>query len=267
MADTRRMAMNGHTLVFLGGLHRSGTTPLARTLAAHPNVSGFHGTGAKMDEGQFLQTVYPPARTFGGPGRFALATDAHLTESSPLATDASAQLLLEQWSKYWDMTRQVLVEKSPPNLIKTRFLQALFPDARFVIIVRHPVVTTLASRKWRSQDSFGITMSNWFAAHRIVAADAPHLRDLHIVRYEDLMRDPESSLTNLGRFVGVGSQLPRDGLTDHGVAYRDQWRARRLLHRRLISRYEEQARAWGYDMTDLDWLGPNVAIPPRGLYR
>ena len=63
--------MEDHRLVVVGGLHRSGTTPLARTLATHPQVSGFSGTGAREDEGQHLQTVYPRVRDYGGAGHFA----------------------------------------------------------------------------------------------------------------------------------------------------------------------------------------------------
>src|SRR5437763_1252312 len=69
-----------HRFVFLAGLHRSGTTLLARLLAAHPEVSGFSGTGADADEGQHLQTVYPAAKVWGGPGRFGFAPEAHFTE-------------------------------------------------------------------------------------------------------------------------------------------------------------------------------------------
>jgi len=44
-------------IVFVAGLHRSGTSLVHRCLAAHPDVSGFADTGVPEDEGQHLQTV------------------------------------------------------------------------------------------------------------------------------------------------------------------------------------------------------------------
>src|SRR4029453_6608815 len=80
----------GRTFVFVAGLHRSGTSVLFKCLKEHPAISGFDGTGAIEDEGQLLQTVYPPARVYGGPGRFGFDADAHLTETSSLASAANA---------------------------------------------------------------------------------------------------------------------------------------------------------------------------------
>src|SRR5205814_5485769 len=116
-----------HRFVFLAGLHRSGTTLLARLLAAHPEISGFSGTGVPADEGQHLQSVYPAAKVYGGPGRFGFAAESHLTESSPLASEESARTLLEEWSTHWDLSRPLLLEKSPPDPLKTPLPQAPLP--------------------------------------------------------------------------------------------------------------------------------------------
>jgi len=103
-------------------------------LREHPEISGFENNKVKEewlapeDEGQFLQTVYPPAVFFGGPGKFAFAPEAHMTEESALLTPENKILLPQQWFPFWDLTKRYLLEKSPPNLIWMRFLQAVFPN-------------------------------------------------------------------------------------------------------------------------------------------
>src|SRR5262249_34875208 len=138
-----RRLMAKQKLLFIGGLHRSGTSPLFRALRDHPDISRFRNTGVPEDEGPLLQTVYPPAWNFGGAGWFGFHSQSHLTEDSPLATPQNAARLMEEWGQRWDLTRSVLMEKSPPNLLMTRFLQELFPEAYFLIVVRHPIPTSL----------------------------------------------------------------------------------------------------------------------------
>src|SRR5262245_12260859 len=95
-----------HRLLFIGGLHRSGTTLLEDLLAEHPAIAGLTDTGVPHDEGQHLQDVYPSAREGGGPGRFARDTTAHLTEADVRdAADARARLLAA-WAPFWDLDRE-----------------------------------------------------------------------------------------------------------------------------------------------------------------
>jgi hypothetical protein len=98
----------GHRVVFVGGLHRSGTSILARSIAAHPSISAFSNTGVPEDEGQHLQTVFLPAYAYGSPGTFAFNPEARLTEASPLVGAASRERLFEDWSRHWDLSKPIL---------------------------------------------------------------------------------------------------------------------------------------------------------------
>jgi hypothetical protein len=257
--------------VFVGGLHRSGTTPLTRCLAAHGQISGFAGTGVEEDEGQHLQTVYPPARAHGGPGRFALAPAAHLTETSPLLAPDTATRLLEQWHPHWDLAKPVLVEKSPPNLIMARFLQAAFPDARFVMVVRHPAIVTLATRRWARLRPLGALLDHWFAAHRLFQEDAASLRHLLVVKYEHLVGQPERTLTEIAAFLDLEGDIPADSIaTRRSATYERQWQQlsdvapwRRERFNALRRRHEPSANHFGYSLHDLDRADPFPISSPR----
>lgn len=265
MSDSEPAPVPGSRMVFVGGLHRSGTTPLSRVLAAHPAVSGLRDTGVTEDEGQHLQSVYPPAAAYGGPGRFALSPAAHLTEASTLANPQAAARLLEAWLPYWDPSRELLLEKSPPNLVMGRFLQSVFPGSALVVVMRHPVVVGLSTAKWRKlvsrqwwmRTSLYAMIRHWFAAHELLREDACHLRRLQVVKYEDLLADPDRQLSAIQGFLGLDRPFASDLLrAGHSQRYEQRWEA--MTHgliasatRRRIERdYGELAARFGYDIGD-----------------
>ena len=259
--------------MFVSGLHRSGTTQLHSTLATHPDVAGMVDTGAPHDEGQHLQDVVPTARSYGGPGRFAFDARAHLTEDSPLATEDSARRLFGQWAEHWDLSRRVLVEKSPPNLIRMRFLQQLFPQARFVVVVRHPLVTALATRKlattWWMRRTFrtaplSVAAEHWFAAHRLLLEDRPEVRQTHLLRWEDLCARPAEVLAGIADFVGIDGRFTTPALDPAVDAkYLAAWTAMRSdpdrttsALRRVLDGNRDLAARFGYDATEPGSLAP-----------
>ena len=61
--------MTDRTLLFIGGLHRSGTSVLHRILRSHPAATGIDNPRVPESEGQYVQDVFAPDRAFGGPGR------------------------------------------------------------------------------------------------------------------------------------------------------------------------------------------------------
>jgi Sulfotransferase family len=246
-----------HKFVFLCGLHRSGTSPLFRILREHPAISGFTDTAAPEDEGQHLQTVFPPAIALGGPGRFGFARDAHLTETSNLVTPHNREKLFAEWSKYWDLQRSYLLEKSPPNLVRTRFLQAMFPNSYFIVIMRHPVAVALATRKW-SQLNLSPLIDHWLYCHDVFERDRRHVRNVLVVRYEELIHDAQSHLSHIYRFLGLPLHAG-DGLNSRGnERYVALWKQLaqsgklRRVYGRLIAGYEKRVQQYGYSLLDHD---------------
>jgi Sulfotransferase family len=260
-------------LVFVAGLHRSGTTPVARAIEQHPSCSGLTGTGAWEDEGQHRQPVYPKAKVYGGAGRFARDERSHLTESSELVTPENAAALWSAWEPYWDLSRRFLVEKSPPNLVMGRFLQALFPGSAYVVVMRHPVIVALGTRKWRklvsrhweNYTTIESMVEHWLIAHRIMRADLPHLDRYVVLRYEDLVDDPEGELGKVGDLLGLEQPIPAATIAGRSEAYEAEWArmaAGNVFERRTVRRVQDrfgaEIEAFGYRCDDLryrssDW--------------
>ena len=85
-----------HKFIFICGLHRSGTSLLDKILKEQKNISGLKNTNAPKDEGQHVQTIYPIAKTFGGPGKFGFNKLAYLNEKSKLITTKNRKKLFEE---------------------------------------------------------------------------------------------------------------------------------------------------------------------------
>jgi Sulfotransferase family len=251
----RLPAVEGHQLVFLAGLHRSGTTLLARLLAAHPEISGLSGTGVPADEGQHLQSVYPAAAVYGGPGRFGFAPESHLTEGSPLVSEENARAIFEEWSPHWDLSRPLLLEKSPPNLLKTRFLQGLFPGSAFVVIVRHPIPVSIPTARWRGTRRYDRLFEHWLRCHALFQADRQHLGRIHVLQYEQLVDDPTGTLRGIFEFLEL-EPIPPSEPVEGGAneKYLGQWQElkrdpRMRAYLDLVSLwYERRVRRYGYSL-------------------
>ena len=186
-----------------------------------------------------------------------------MTEDSPLVTEANRRRLLAEWSPYWDCKRRVLIEKSPPNLLKMRFLQAMFPGARFIVVLRHPVVNAFATRKW-SWAGIGSLIEHWLVCNETMVEDLSSLEHVTLMRYEDLIAEGDEELMRLHRFLGVEPRRyglePRRGLNEaylarwHRFGRLTRWRTleRRLPESRRRStierRFEERVNRFGYSL-------------------
>jgi len=222
------------------------------------NCTGFKDTGVIEDEGQFLQDVYPTAMTYGGAGRFGFDSRAHLTETSVLFTPANAARLWKSWHAYWDNSKTIFVEKTPGNLLKTRFLQAVFPDSYFIVIRRHPVAVSMANQKWKvNLAPLHSLFDHWLHCHALFEEDKKYLKHVYELSYEDYVRDPDKHHEEIAAFIGT--RVPESSMeqvTDlYNERYFNRWSnllnnsARTDYYRFISVKYEPKFMNHGYSLT------------------
>lgn len=156
--------------LFVTGMHRSGTTFLARYLCEHSDASGFRDIPGVMDEGQFVQSVFPTDTDFGGMGFFGYHPRSRMTEAVGRRAADIGVSLLKDWLVYLDRDAKAFIEKTPSNFRRSRLLASVFPQASFLHIVRHPVATALALKAF-SPGYFGIKNARlmpWYTIGAIV---------------------------------------------------------------------------------------------------
>jgi hypothetical protein len=259
---------NDHEMkyVFVCGLHRSGTTILAQKIGELKNCTAFENTGAIMDEGQHLQDIYLPDYVYGGVGKFGFASEAHLTEDSPLLTPGNISRLRQSWEGYWDRNKTIRIEKTPGNLLMTRFLQAAFPNSYFVVIERHPVAVSLASQKW-SKTSLHRLFEHWLQCREIFEKDKRYLKNLCELSYESYIENPNQYLAKVASFIGTEFSPALHIETDvHNKKYFERWAqmlqssAFKSYYRALATKYENRFTEYGYSLVP---VGMETTISTR----
>lgn len=192
------------TPVFLLGFPRSGTTLLDTMLMGHPHVQ-------VMEERPPIARV---EREIGGLSALAALSGTDIERLRDLYFDET-----RRWVALRDDA--LLVDKSPLHLNKVPVIHRLFPQARFVLALRHPLDVLLScyitnfrlnaamsnfldldTAAWLYDQSFGY----WEQSQRIMAVDS------HTVVYERVVEDNGAELRALCAWLGLAWH---DDVLDH----------------------------------------------------
>ncbi len=189
------------TWVFLVGCYNSGTTLLAELLGQHPSIS------ALETEGHFITDQFIKDYDIGLPRMWVKREDLFRLDETSTGPDPVR--VKKEWAMRLDLRKPVLLEKSPPNSARTRWLQAHFENARFVGIIRNGYavaegITRKADPK-HLKDSWPIGMSayQWQRSNEVLLEDAKHLEHFLWVSYEELAADTAATLNRITRFIGI----------------------------------------------------------------
>lgn len=129
----------------------------------------------------------------------------------------------QAWHRYWDPTKPVLVDKSPPNIMRATRIEKFFNPSHFIIFTRNPYaqVESLMSRKKmlpRDAAEFALTCLS-HQKENIEQLDAPL-----ILTYEALTNEPKKTLHAIIEHIPEldDIHLPRALKTHNSVAKANQ---------------------------------------------
>jgi hypothetical protein len=105
--------------IFLFGNTRSGTTIVQKVMSTHPNIAGWYEPNALW--------------LYAEPGRI------HDEFDERDATDRVKKYIRERFLKYQERHGgRIVLEKTPQNILRIPYVRAIFPEAKFLFIVRNP---------------------------------------------------------------------------------------------------------------------------------
>ena len=185
--------------VFLVGFPRSGTTLLDTILRSHSSIdvveeqpavnlaNAFVKKSGYADIGQAL-----PQEVLVG------ARKAYITE-------------LDKHREPID-NKSILIDKLPLNLLQIPLIQQLYPRAKFILALRHPLDTILSC--WMQNFKLNSAMANMVDLDRIVEfycvameifkiCRAKYNLNVHEIRYEDLLEDLSGETSALLKFLDL----------------------------------------------------------------
>lgn len=210
-------------LVFLIGSPRSGSTLLSRVLGAHSAIFapeephlitplahlGYYDAVEEAPYDPVITRTAARALVAALPGG-----EADYLEALRAYTDRIYGGLFEGAG---DAT--LLLDKTPAYALSLDFLAKLYPQAKFIVLTRHPIAV------WSSYvDSFfdgddAVAHEHNPLLERYAPAIARFLREqsvpFHRVRYENLVQEPEENARQICAFLGIEFE---PDMVDYGSA-------------------------------------------------
>ncbi|MFO7546977.1 MAG: sulfotransferase [Trueperaceae bacterium] len=214
--------------IFVLGFQRGGTNILVNLLSSHGDTQRL---GAEIHEVFYGRHGRPVTaylkRALAAP--VFMASSPHVLwpyryhDRAPLprlaAHYADAIFYANRWTRYRsedrpegargqrDRARARLVAKGVNGVVfASSLLRAMYPDARFVALIRdgYALSESWIRRGWDAERSATV----YQAVCDRIAEDAARWPNYHVIRFEDLVRDPLRELSHVYSEVGLGSALP-----------------------------------------------------------
>jgi len=190
----RKICTDGAYWLFILGVNNSGTTILANILEKHPEIRTLPA------EGQWLTTAFPRPDLVGVERLWSRRMD--IFRWSEGYDPVPALQAKKDWAGLYSKNKGILLEKSPPNTVRSLWLQKNFAPSRFLSIIRSPYAVCEGIRR-RTNYTIREAAQHWIVANTCLLGDLRHIKKNLLVKYEDLVDEPHHTLMEIESFLGL----------------------------------------------------------------
>lgn len=213
--------------IFLCGFPKSGTTLLLSLLDSHPELLVFpeelnffqkvlcgKNKQEKLDKilnetDACIPSLGKVGSTLTGMRDYtSIPGDAYMKELGEYLENAVDDremflAIFENWKQYSNLRSserlKFFVEKTPRNEFYHEIIENLFPNARYVYIVRDPRDNYVSYKKKKPKLSLEKFVYSWQRSIRIALKKEGWL----LIKYEDLISEPETTVRTLCNFLSI----------------------------------------------------------------
>ena len=195
---------NQTTPVFLFSLPRSGSTLVQRMLSVHPEI-------ATTAEPWFLLPLLYSVRRPGVYAEYGHRTAVRAIDDFVGSIEGGREAYLEEvrtfaLNLYSNAASGApyFVDKTPRYHLIIDDIKELFPDSRFIFLWRQPlavaasIIDSFGRGRW-NLEKYEIDLTDGLES--LIGADRANDPRCHTLRFEDVIRDPESSMDGIFRFL------------------------------------------------------------------
>lgn len=183
--------------IFIGGEGRSGTTLMRVILDSHPHIS------CGPETHLFIDPKFEELYRYFCSEKY-LSRVAEFSESNPrkyLAQSFAAILEMFHGELMRKNKKLRWADKTPLNILKIDFLRELFPNLKFIHMIRdgRDVASSILTKDWGPKTIKGLA-NRWV---KIIETGLKHKGQPYFleVKYEDLVHEPEDVIKKLMRFL------------------------------------------------------------------
>ncbi|TCJ17936.1 sulfotransferase [Parasulfuritortus cantonensis] len=187
--------VSAHKWCFIVGCNNSGTSILQRVLENTGQVSTL------PMEGQMYTRIFRRARKRGHERVWSEYLDDLVVRRD--ASKERARRLLFDWMRDLQLPiAPVIVEKTPANVARMRWIDSNFPTAHFIGLVRDGYAVCEGIKR-KGRQPIAHAAKHWAMVNEIMLEESCHVRNYLRVSYEDITDDPEQVSTRIAEFLNL----------------------------------------------------------------